>query len=69
MVVLESIKQLAKSHKLMRQILGKRFLWNKGQELSSGRLAADNYPDLASVMAKVRLLTGILSLSEDLSLE
>ena len=75
---LESIKQLAKSPKLTRQILGKSLIWN--QLLKSTFPKVNNtdpeedflledwpcdYADLASDKAKVRLLTGILSLSED----
>ena len=75
---LESIEQLAKSHKLTRQILGKSLIWN--QLLKSTFPKVNNidpeedfpledwpcdYADLASDKAKVRLLTGILSLSED----
>ena len=72
---LASIKELAKSHRLTRQILGKSFVWN---QLIKKIFPKDhnidpvdsNFPQeddavLASERGKARLLTEILSLSED----
>ena len=75
---IESIKQLAKSHKLTQQILGKNLIWNQLIKSTFPKVnnidpAQDfpledwphDYADLASDKAKVRQLTGILILSED----
>ena len=75
---IESIKQLAKSPKLTRQILGKSLIWNQLIKSTFPKVnnidpAQDfpledwphDYADLASDKAKVRQLTGILILSED----
>ena len=72
---LASIKELAKSHKLTRQILGNSFVWNRLIKKifpKDHNIDPDdsNFPEeddavLASEMGKARLLTEILSLSED----
>ena len=68
---LESIKQLAKSHKLTRQILGKSFIWNqlikriflKDHNIDPQCIPVEGDAVLASEIQK--LLSEILSLSED----
>ena len=77
---LASIKQLAESHKLTRKILGKSFIWNQlikrnlpkahNIEPDLFDFPQDDIPQphhviLASEQGKMRLLTGILGLSED----
>ena len=77
---LESINQMAKSHKLTRKILGKTLVWNQlikrifpkdhdiHPENSNFPQEDDAHPHhavLASERGNVRLLNGILSLSED----
>ena len=68
---LESIKQLAKSHKLTRQILGKSFIWNqlikriflKDHNIDPQCIPVEGDAVLASEIQK--LLSEILRLSED----
>ena len=77
---LASIEKLAEFHKLTRKILGKSFIWNQlikrnlpkdhniDQDHSDSPqedVAQPHHVILASERGKVRLLTGILSLSED----
>ena len=71
---LESIKQLSTFQKLTRQILGKTFVWNQLIKRTFPRdhnidpedsVFPQHYEDLASDKAKVKLLTEILSLTED----
>ena len=72
---LASIKQLAESHKLTRQILGKELTWNRLIKKTFPKdpnmdMWANNYPEegdpvLASERSKARVLAAILSLSED----
>ena len=68
---LESVKQLAKSHKLTRQILGKSFIWNqlikriflKDHNIDPQCIPVEGDAVLASEIQK--LLSEILRLSED----
>ena len=77
---LASIKQLAEFHKLTRKILGKSFIWNQlikrifpndhnidpnHSDFPDEDVAQPHHVILASERGKVRLLTEILSLSED----